>query len=136
MKSLLVGLFVAMCSLGQSEPPKFDRNGAANGRLWTVLTPDHRSWFIFGQQDATKAILLRSVADRFAPRTLSNTEIVAAIDRFYDEPENLPISIMDALMVVTLRANGADSDTVAHAVAQLKRLASAPPKPRLKPRTN
>jgi hypothetical protein len=47
--------------------------------------------------------------------------------RFYQEPENLPISIVQALRLVTMKARGEDPSVIDKAVAAERRLAMTLP---------
>jgi len=46
-------------------------------------------------------------------------EIAASLDRFYQAPENGPITIASALEVISLRASGADEATVQKMISGL-----------------
>lgn len=137
MKSLLIGLLlVAGCCFAQSEPPAFTarllsvihEGGIANGRIWSALPPDRRNWWILGQIDAARTILDPKEASKYDPHTLSIPETVAGVDRFYQEPENLPIPIMYALFFVTMKANGEDPDVIAKMIASFRRTIASQPK--------
>jgi hypothetical protein len=55
--------------------------------------------------------------------SLTFGEFVNAIDRFYKEPENLPIPIVWAARVVTMRTNGATEKELDQVVSSMRRQA-------------
>ena len=136
MKVLLVGLLMTGCALAQNpsgftaeELAKFT-NGTGNGRLWKALTaPLVREGVIVGIWTAAFFIAPRNEALKYKPSNLETKEVIVAVDRFYKEPENLAIAIMDALRVVTLKTNGADPDTVARIVSEMRRKLAESQKP-------
>ena len=48
----------------------------------------------------------------YLPATMSFGEIVKGMDRFYEEPENLILPVIEAMEIFTLKANGASPDRV------------------------
>lgn len=61
----------------------------------------------------------------YFPASLKPDEFVKAVDAFYDQPENLPIPIMQAMRIVTLKANGEDPAAIDKEIAGLRRDAIA-----------
>ncbi|HEV1284936.1 MAG TPA: hypothetical protein VNU44_06480 [Bryobacteraceae bacterium] len=57
----------------------------------------------------------------YYPASLRVEEFIKAIDRFYNQPENLPIPIMQAMRMVTARANGSDPAAIEKEIATLRR---------------
>jgi len=56
----------------------------------------------------------------YYPASLGPSEFIKAIDRFYEQPENLPIPIMQAMRMVTARANGGDPAAIEKEIATLR----------------
>jgi hypothetical protein len=57
-----------------------------------------------------------AVLSHLTPMTLTTAETVAMLDAFYKDPLNLPIPIVKALVLVTMKTNGTPSSRVAEMV--------------------
>ncbi len=55
------------------------------------------------------------------PKNLSFEELRKAMDRFYDEPENLPIPLIVGQTIVTLKANGESPQLIAEMIADARK---------------
>jgi hypothetical protein len=104
---------------GGNAPPTTD--GHANGRFWKGIEDITKTAFIVGFQDGALAIALEStpkfdegkaLLKPAYPNSLSVGEIRAALNKFYETPENAPIQIMHALRVVALSANGGTDEEI------------------------
>lgn len=133
---ILLGLVLfAFCCSGQNAPfdPRVSTMGSCpacsgNGRSWQGFkVHDYKLAFIAGIGEATSFLigLFNPTYRTYFPQSLSGDELVTAIDRFYEQPENLPIPIMQAMRIVTLRANGEDPTSVDKEIATLRRDAVA-----------
>jgi len=95
---------------------------SSDGRTWRALgTEGAKVIYIGGVQEALaflEGIFLRGT---YFPPSLSVDEMISAVDRFYEQPENLPIPIMQAFRMVTLKANGSDPAPLERELAKLRR---------------
>jgi hypothetical protein len=85
--------------------------GLRNGRVWNALTADERILFLTGASN----ILIGINSDEFSnyfPGGLTAGEFAKAVNQFYGDPTNLPIPIVYAMRVVTLKASGATASAV------------------------
>ena len=64
------------------------------------------------------------IHDEWWPQQLTFNENAQALDRFYDQPENRMIAIVDALKVVAARSKGASEDAVQAMISGFRALAS------------
>jgi len=64
---------------------------------------------------------------RYAACNLTMAEEAAAVDRFYQEADNLPVPVSVALLVVVMKANGETPDAVENFTAAVKRAILNPP---------
>jgi hypothetical protein len=55
------------------------------------------------------------------PEHLTGAEVQSALDRFYNTPENGPIGIPYALMVVSMRSSGADDAAIQKLITELRK---------------
>ena len=94
--------------------------GLSSGRTWQRLTPPAKVAYLNGAADAL-TLLDAGEFLKHVP-ALTPEEVAKALDRFYDESENLPIPILQAMRLVTMKANGAPPADVAEALARTRRL--------------
>jgi hypothetical protein len=75
---------------------------------------------------AAESMATVSVADfkKYFPQTLNFGESVKALDIFYEEPANVPIPVIWALRLITMKANGADPEAVERMTASIRRQAA------------
>jgi hypothetical protein len=82
-------------------------NGLQNGIGWKGSEQMSKLNYVLGVRDA---LLMtgkgRIEHDRYFAKGLNNGEIVTAIDRFYEEPENLLMIVINALQFISLKARG------------------------------
>jgi hypothetical protein len=72
---------------------------------------------------------LAKVAGRLlVPETLTNGEIAEQLDRFYKDPLNMPIPIVNAIYVVSAQARGDDPKGIDKTIRDFRRSASGLPK--------
>lgn len=80
--------------------------GDINGRGWNAISSDGRTLYLRGVSDG----IIRESSDAFKKKymcgTLSTAEVRTAIDRFFSEPENLLVPVIDALHIVSMKVNG------------------------------
>jgi len=120
MKPALILLALTLLSVAQEKPaiPPFT-NGMCNGRHWQVFMD--KGNYLVGFLDGLRAA--RSPSRPYIPEPLSMVELVKAVDRFYQEPENLAIPVPEALRIVALKANGAPQSEIDSVSAAARRKA-------------
>jgi len=100
-----------------------------NGRLWKTLSASERITFLAGYSDATRIVATAAspsferfdkLERDFWPGSLTLAEVCSALDRFYETPENGPISIWDAITVIARRSSGTDEATLQKAINELR----------------
>jgi hypothetical protein len=101
-----------------------------NGRFWMGLADLGEDVILF------KTVFVMAATDGlsetppqkrslYIPGSLTNAETVAALDAFYKVPENLPVPVMWALSVVSLRAKGGSQADVEALAARCRKRAAA-----------
>lgn len=118
MKTLLVGLVLISAALGaDTYPDRFYTAGTLNGHWWTSsgVAEGLRIGYLMGYADHVASFGLAkppgfehlpgTEMDWFPP-TLTFGEISKAIDRVYDQPENLNLSLRYALRIIAMRVAG------------------------------
>jgi hypothetical protein len=124
LKTFLCLLFVAVVALCQSQPPLADLPtqtfGQANGRLWQARSTQERLVYVIGALDAVMTVSSKELAN-YLPKSLDYSELVTAIDRFYTEPENIPIPVIHAMRIVTAKTNGASPAVIEDTKAAIRK---------------
>lgn len=122
-KLVFLLLASAFCAVTQTTPEVgWQTYGICNGRAWQTFPHSEK---IVYTTAASEALVVAAATEHpvYFTYNLSGEEFVKAVDRFYQEPENLPIPIMHALKLVTLKADGEDPDRIAKLVATERRRA-------------
>jgi len=104
--------------------------GFVNGRSWNNATIDMKFSYIVGIAEAIA--LSGGDVTRFLARTLSAAEDAKGVDRFYEDPGNLPVPVSFAMQIVAMRANGEKPEAIEGFTQGVKRAiidAQAVPKP-------
>jgi len=124
-----------------AEPPSFTTSGVFNGHMWQLLSSSQKASHLTGFQEGIKlclnqikenlhisAELMQAMkeAGLFDRRRLLFTSqgisaIETGLDKFYEDPANLEIPIMDAYQHVTLELNYAPPQEVANNLSNLRR---------------
>jgi hypothetical protein len=81
--------------------------GDINGRAWNEASKDAKLFYLMGVAEGIVRVSPDVFTKTYMAGTLSNDEVRTAIDRFFGEPENLLIPIIDALHIVSMKTNGA-----------------------------
>lgn len=108
--------------------------GRLNGRFWTMMSATSSSeqkgamvvkWiFLSGVKDALEEKAPQELGS-YIPESLTDKETADALDVFYKVPENLPVPIIWALSVVSLRAKGGSAVEVEALTARWRKRAVA-----------
>jgi hypothetical protein len=102
-----------------------------NGRSWNADTPTEKVQYLTGfMEGLSKATTETTKQYDFGE--LSIAEVRAGIDRFYAEPENILIRIVDALQVFAMKLNGVPQARIDVQVSVFRKAASQAPERRTK----
>lgn len=74
---------------------------------------------MLGMSASLKADYMPAIKLLF-PSSLTPAEIIMALNRFYDTPENGIISLPAAFKIIAQRVNGADDQTIQKAIADIR----------------
>lgn len=124
-----------------AQPPSYTTGGAFNGHMWQLLSSSQKASHLTGIQEGIKLCLNQiredlhisaelmgdmkdsGVFDRrrllFSSQGISGIE--NGVDKFYRDPDNLEIPIMDAYQHVTLELNYASAKELANNLSSLRR---------------
>src|SRR5262249_38465290 len=108
--------------------------GMVNGRFWKHLDLTAKTFYVQGYREgviqiatpvsdlwrlghcsdasATGSSIEQATMQMFHGYTIKNGEIISAIDRFFEDPLNARIRIMDAIIVVLEQARGASPQEI------------------------
>ena len=100
--------------------------GFMNGRAWKTASTDMRLSYMVGMAEAT--VLAKADIFRYFAKGLKATEDAMAVDKFYEDPGNLPVPVLFAMQIVAMKANGEAPDSVENFTATLKRMILEVPK--------
>ena len=136
MKRTILCIALAVSAAGQSPRTNPDITatwktaGMWNGRFWknlAIVSEDAQSSFVLGYAAAVEDTVIgmgvslnadyKPIIKLLIPSKLTPGEIITALNRFYDTPENGPITIPGAMKIIAQRANGADDATIQKAIA-------------------
>jgi hypothetical protein len=120
-----------LIAMAYGQQTSVDRTGNLfNGRAWKSWDAGHdlaRSGYLIGVAEATKTVKCISKNEELSPEfpfVLRPVEIIEALNRFYDDPENMPIPIRWALHIVSLKVNGKTSEEIHATIERLRRSVS------------
>ncbi len=133
MKQIVLCIALAVGAFGQTAASTAETTGGSlNGRFWRSMTvdQDQKIVFVLGYSTAIQyavtgmSSLLKvnnqTLLDSLFPSRLTGAELVSALDRFYDTPENGPITINAAVKLIAQRVSGADEATIQKAIADAR----------------
>lgn len=75
--------------------------------------------YIFGVAEAVS--LTNGELPKYLGKNLTIIEDAKGVDRFYEDPGNLPIPVSFALQIVAMKANGESPEAIENFTANLKR---------------
>src|ERR1019366_3925064 len=136
MKQILLCIALAVGASGQTAAGSAERIAAQqtagnwNGRFWRSLDHDGKIVFVLAYGSAVQEVTIaqsggkldryKELIKPFWPTGLTGAEIVLALDRFYDTPENGPITISGAIEVIAQRAYGANDAAIEKTIDELR----------------
>lgn len=106
---------------------EFTSFGYLNGRAWQSLAPDTRFLFIYVINESFTRAEQKEKQFQYIPESLSFGETMESLNRFYAEPENRLIPIMDALHIASDKAKGVAQPEIDRQIAGQRRLAIEAP---------
>jgi len=134
----LVAMAVTAGAFGQHVAPPKNENesllktaGSFNGRFWRTCSETEKDIFLFGYSDGLDMIAIATSSDyskykivrkKYWADSLTASEVRAALDRFYDTPENGPIAISNAIVAIARRSEGLDEESVQKLIYNLRAL--------------
>jgi hypothetical protein len=101
----------------------------SNGRAWGIFADAEKKIYLLGLSEGIVSMLgvFPDTGDYLkeqVPQSLSIIEVSKALDRFYADPENIPIPVIRAMHIVALKTMGLEPDRLEREVALERRLAS------------
>ncbi len=107
--------------------PELRTYGLLNGRAWkTLLTVDQKIVYLYGINEAVN-VEARDKAHNYFPPDITYEQKRQAIDRFYDEPENILIPVVDSVVFVTLQLNGTPQTAIDRQLSDIRRVSAEAP---------
>jgi hypothetical protein len=104
--------------------------GAWNGRFWKQLSAEEKRVFLFGYSDGVEQVTIAAGAGSFErykqinkmfwASALTIDEVRSALNVFYETPENSPISISNAIYLISKRSEGASEAELQKEIADLR----------------
>lgn len=126
MKIVTLFLLCVVCVMGQTTSV-YSTQGAMNGRGWLALSENEKLVWVGAFDDgvmSARAFSLgesRKQLDENLACHLTYGEVRSALNHFYtDTPENGPIPVDEAWVVVTMKAQGASSAEIEKTTAKFR----------------
>ena len=119
---ILVALCAALVPIeGQNNIDTYRLCGKFNGRYWNQIASleGRRQAYLEGVMDAL-AEYNRAPQEQLWPNGATDWEVEKSLNRFYRDPANLQIPILDAIYVVKLRFEGNDTKRIDDATRQAR----------------
>jgi hypothetical protein len=125
MKTIALLLALSFAALAQ-QPAKRDLNDSKNGSngiTWKSWSSPMRLGYVIGYLDGVPNGIvgfgkltdnpidvdpLDKIAGALCPEALTNTEVVKALDRFYQDPLNAQVTIVSAMIIIATQDHGLD----------------------------
>lgn len=108
----------------QTTSNRFQTAGITNGRTWTTLSAESKTFYISGSVDSTILACGTDEWRRLFASSLSIGDVIKSLDKFYEEPTNAAVQVPYAMTVVKMKAEGASTDSIEKATATGRRLAA------------
>jgi len=123
IKTLLLGLCICALCFAQGDSQRVrdsQTDGQPNGRFWNSISADARFGFVIGYCAAATGTLKCPTEAQFG-------EIEKAVDRFYQDPENLRLPIAVAVQVFARRLEGMSEATIQAFLENARKQAASHP---------
>jgi hypothetical protein len=101
--------------------------GLINGRMWRIMSPDSKLMYLTGVAEGMIRLSSKQFSDSYKPGELNAGEVREAVDRFFSEPENVLIPAIDALHVVSMKADGRPQPEIDIQLSALRGIANGAP---------
>ncbi|HEX4137021.1 MAG TPA: hypothetical protein VHY84_20590 [Bryobacteraceae bacterium] len=135
MKALLavvVAVAVLICAqvvaaqapLGGSDVMTY---GKINGRAWRSMPDAAKITYVVGALEGAMSASPAEYAAKYMLGELKTGEVRDAIDRFFAEPENILINVIEALHIVAMRVMGASQQSIDTEVSVDRMVANGAP---------
>ena len=116
-------LLLAAAGCAAQTPDVERTNGRLNGRFWEELRAENKIIFIVGITEGLRAGELPSLGLLYPPGATVG-DVIKALDGIYAAPENLRVSVNDALRVVSMTFRGDKPEDIEAALRWLRIAAS------------
>jgi hypothetical protein len=110
----------------------------ANGQAWKTFNPLAKAVYVMGYCEGvgTATQMIPNVAVAQATQEilmgtglkLNNGKTADALDRFFDDPLNMPITLLDAIWIVVEQARGESPRKVDEDIRRFRKQANETPK--------
>ena len=125
----------AQAPSGRPSESPFRTAGFCNGRFWKILDERAKIDWLEAYENGVKyaAITFGDISSNqvmankirlLFPDGLTWGEVRIALDRFYDAPENGPISLPDALQIIVMKVVGLQQSAIDKHISDVRQLAN------------
>ena len=86
-----------------------------NGRLWRDWNETGKLAYLLGLREGLNPLMEnipKHEADTYFPPTMTLSQTEAAVDKFFEDSENIRVPIFAAMRIVTMKVNGATQDQI------------------------
>lgn len=127
MKIVTLFLLCVVCVMGQTTNPIYSTQGTINGRGWLALSDSEKLTWVGAFNDGV--MVTRAFATRESQKEIDENlvcrltlgEVRSALNHFYtDTPENGPIPISGAWIIITMKTQGASSAEIEKTIAKFR----------------
>jgi hypothetical protein len=101
--------------------------GKLNGQPWKALTTSEKTLFVAGMENALLTETEQPTWDKYMARhdVDYTASLISRLDKFYNDPLNLRIPIIDAARIVTMLPNGATIEAFEDELYVMRQVAAA-----------
>jgi hypothetical protein len=99
--------------------------GLINGRYWQVIRESEKLSYLTGFFEALEdgGALRR---EEYFAGSMNKHRVVAALDKLYKQPENLPVPVATSLVIIKMTADGKPAMDIQLALESARNLAARP----------
>jgi hypothetical protein len=130
-------ILLSVSALGTAQSTdEFRTGGSLNGRAWKVMEANTKSLYVIGALEGMINVITDTVKNSvdvklalqvYYPVELKPNEVRDAVDRFFAEPENLLMSVGDALRIISMKARGLPEKEIEAKISIFRATASTAP---------